>query len=197
MRLEDLRRALRARAFANLDLSTISPEYRRSEGALREAAVLVPLFLRDGEPWVLLTRRSHVLGRHPGQISFPGGRVDPGEESLAAALREAKEEVGVAPSDVGVLGRLSEVLVILTGFRLTPWVGVVPYPYPWVAHPGEVAETLEVPVALLERPGAHRTAMREAHGMSHEVHFYTLGKDSIWGATARVLFELLSVWRRA
>jgi len=197
MTFEGLRRSLSARAFGSLDLSAISPEYRRSEGALREAAALVPLFSRDGEPHVLLTRRGPHLGRHPGQLAFPGGRLESGEESLAAALREAGEEVGLKASDVAVLGRLSEVLVIVSGFRLTPWVGAVPYPYPWVPHPGEVAELLEVPLAELDRPGAHRTETREAHGMLHEVHFFTLGKDPIWGATARVLFELLSVWRRA
>lgn len=123
--------------------------------------------------------------------------MDPGEDSLSAALREAREEVGIDPADVELLGRLSEALVIVTGFRLTPWVGVVPYPYRWTPHPGEVAETLEVPVAELLRPGAHRTEKREVHGMLHEVHFFTLGPDTVWGATARVLAELLSAWRPA
>jgi 8-oxo-dGTP pyrophosphatase MutT (NUDIX family) len=191
-----LRAALAARSPTLLDLDRISPEYRSSEGALREAAVLVPLFHKAEETCVLLTRRCADLRNHAGQISFPGGRIDPhDEDSLAAALREAEEEVGLAPGHVDVLGRLSEQLVVVTGFRLTPWVGSVPYPYPYRPHPGEVDEILEVPLAQLARPGVHRTETREAYGMSHEVHFFTLGKDTIWGATARVLHELLGVWK--
>ncbi len=196
MTFEALRAALAARAPRRLDLDAISPEYLQSEGALRLAAVLVPLFEKDGTAHVLLTRRRADLRRHAGQISFPGGRVDEGDEStLSAALREAEEEVGLDPRRVEVLGELSEQLVVVTGFRLTPWVGRVPYPYPFAAHPGEVEEILEVPLDLLARPGAHRTETREAFGMLHEVHFFSLGRDTVWGATARVLSELLAIWR--
>lgn len=195
MSFAPLRAALAARSPTFLDLDRISPEYRSSHGALRETAVLVPLFHRGNDPHVLLTRRNADLRHHAGQICFPGGRIDPRDEgSLAAALREAEEEVGLAPAHVDVLGRLGEQLVIVTGFRLTPWVGSVPYPYPYRAQPGEVAEILEAPLAQLARPGAHRTETREAYGMLHEVHFFTLGEDVIWGATARVLHELLGVW---
>ncbi|HYQ81054.1 MAG TPA: CoA pyrophosphatase [Anaeromyxobacteraceae bacterium] len=177
-------------------MAAISPQYLESEGALRPAAVLVPLFDKAGATHVLMTRRRADLRRHAGQISFPGGRVDPDDEStLAAALREAEEEVGLDRREVEVLGELSEQLVVVTGFRLTPWVGRVPYPYPFVPHPGEVDEIMEVPLDLLVRPGAHRTETREAFGMLHEVHFFSLGRDTIWGATARVLSELLAVWR--
>ena len=194
MNLSALGAALRARTPGRLDLASISREYLRSEGALRPAAVLVPLFEKDGAPHVLLTRRGADLRRHASQISFPGGRVDAGESTLAAALREAKEEVGLAPERVEVLGQLSEQLVLLTGFRLTPWVARVPYPYPFAPHPGEVDEILEVPLDHFARPGAHRTETREAFGMVHEVHFFLFGQDTVWGATARVLSELLAIW---
>ena len=196
MTFEDLRAALAGRAPRRLDPAAISPEYLQTEGALRPAAVLVPLFEKDGAAHVLLTRRRADLRRHAGQISFPGGRIDEGDEStLSAALREAQEEVGLDPRRVEVLGELSEQLVVVTGFRLTPWVGRVPYPYPFAPHPGEVEEILEVPLDLLARPGAHRTETREAFGMLHEVHFFSLGRDTVWGATARVLSELLAIWR--
>ncbi len=195
MSFETLKAALAARTPASLPVESIPSEYL-PEGGLREAAVLVPLFEKEGAPHVLLTRRRADLRRHAGQLSFPGGRIDPTDrDSLAAALREAREEVGLDPAQVGILGRLSDCLVIVTGFRLTPWVGSVPYPYSYAPAPGEVEEILQVRLEDLARPEALRTEMREACGMVHEVHFFTHGHDTIWGATARVLKELLSVWK--
>lgn len=194
MTLAQVRTALARRAFRTLDPSTLSAGYLGSPGRLREAAVLVPLFEKRGALHVLMTRRREDLRLHPGQISFPGGRIDEEDpDARHAALRETHEEVGIAPADVEVIGRLSETLVVMTGFRLTPWVGVVPYPYPWRAAPGEVAEIVEVATADLRRPGVHRTEIREAFGMTHQVHYFTIGDRTIWGASARILSELLSL----
>jgi 8-oxo-dGTP pyrophosphatase MutT (NUDIX family) len=135
------------------------------------------------------------MRRHAGQLSVPGGRIDPGEEPLAAALRETEEEIGLDPARVDVLGRLSETLVLQTAFRLTPWVASVPYPFPFVACPTEVEEILHVPLSALERPGVHRVEPRVAYGMSLDVHYFTLGDDVLWGATARIVWELLGIWR--
>lgn len=198
MTLDALRRILAGRPAARLDLSSVSPAYRDSPGALAEAAVLVPVYEREGVPHVLMTRRREDLRLHPGQISFPGGRIETGDaDARAAALREAEEEVGLRASHVEVLGRLSETLVVLTGFRLTPWVGVVPYPYPYVAQPEEVAGLVELSVHDLLAPGNHRIGTREAYGMVHEVHTYEVGGNVVWGASARILHELLTAWRRA
>jgi 8-oxo-dGTP pyrophosphatase MutT (NUDIX family) len=198
MTLAGLRLALAGRPASRLDLAALEPLYRGSPGALAQAAVLVPVFLREGEPHVLMTRRRDDLRLHPGQISFPGGRIEPGDEDArAAALREAHEEIGLAPADVEIVGRLGEALVVLSGFRLTPWVGVVPYPYPYVAQPDEVAELIEFSVADLLAPGAHRTGKREAFGMVHEVHYFEVGGHVVWGASARILHELLAAWRTA
>lgn len=198
MILDDLRRALPRRPFSRLDLAAISPGYRDSVGRLAETAVLVPVFERDGEPHVLMIRRRDDLRLHPGQIAFPGGRIEPGDEDArSAALREAEEEIGLPRARVEVLGRLDEALVVTSGFRLTPWVGVVPYPYPYVAQPDEVAGLVELPVAGLLAPGSHRVGTREAFGMVHEVHTYDVGGNVIWGASARVLHGLLTAWRSA
>jgi 8-oxo-dGTP pyrophosphatase MutT (NUDIX family) len=193
MSLEPLRAALARRVRQDHPFHLLRPE-QLPEGRLRDAAVLVPLYEDGGEARVLLTRRRADLRQHAGQVSFPGGRIEPGEASLDAALREAQEEVGLDPARVDVLGRLDDTLVLVTGFRLTPWVGVVPYPYPYAAHPGEVEEILHVPLAALAAPGVHRTEEREAYGDRHEVHFFDLPGVTIWGATARVLHKLLGLW---
>ena len=196
MRLDALRAVLAQRApgsfpFHRLDAAHLPP------GGLARAAVLVPLYEHEGEPYVLLTLRRSHLKRHAGQVSFPGGRVEPGETAERAALREAHEEIGLDPGRVELLGRLDETLVLASAFRLTPWVGVVPYPYPYVAHPGEVEAILDVPIASLVAEGAHRTEEHEAYGERHLVHFFDLPAVTIWGATARILDQLLALWRAA
>jgi 8-oxo-dGTP pyrophosphatase MutT (NUDIX family) len=189
-----LRAALAGRVPTPLPTSQLDAE-QIPGGALRPAAVLVPLLDRGGEAHVLLTRRRADLRHHAGQISFPGGRVEPADpDTLAAALREAHEEVGLAPGAAEVLGQLDETFVLVTGFRLTPWVAAVPDPYPWAPAPREVADLLVVPLAALARPGAHRTEILTAYGAPHEVHFFDWNGESIWGATARVLRQLLSLW---
>jgi 8-oxo-dGTP pyrophosphatase MutT (NUDIX family) len=199
MTADRLRRALAGRPVSRLETATLQAPYRTSPGALREAAVLVPVYFHaDGAPHVLMTRRRSDLRLHPGQISWPGGRIDPGDaDSRAAALREAHEEVGLDPDHVEVVGRLSEALAVLSGFRLTPWVGLVPYPYTYVAHPAEVAGLVELSVADLLAPGAHRIGEAEAFGMMHEVHTFEVAGEQVWGASARILHELLTVWRTA
>ena len=196
MTLERLRAALAARTPGVAPVDGIAPEHLPPGGFAR-VAVLVPLHEQDGEAHVLLTRRPLSLPRHPGQLSFPGGRVHAGEDLLDAALREAEEEVGLRRADADVLGRLSETLVLQSAFRLTPWVASVPYPYAYAADPGEVDEILHVPISVLERPELHRVERREAYGMNLDVHFFTLGEDVLWGATARIVWELLGVWRDA
>ena len=207
MKMEALRRALGTRPREDLQLRAIEPGEAPPGGFVR-AAVLVPLFEYESEAHVLLTRRRGDLRRHPGQVSFPGGRMEPGEDSLTAALRESQEEIGLDPSRVDVLGRLDDTIVLATGFRLTPWVGLVPYPYPYMGHPGEVEEILYVPLAALARPGVHHTEERvereppgsgAAPAPAHDgelrlVHFYELPALTIWGATARVLNKLLGLW---
>ena len=155
----------------------------------------MPLYEKEGQPHVLLTLRPSTMRRHAGQIAFPGGALDPGEGSLEGALREAQEEVGLDRDRATVLGRLTEVIVLTTPFRLTPWVATVPYPYPYTAAPGEVEEILHVPLAALLDEAAYGVTRIEAYGMFLDTHTYRAGAHLIWGATARVLHELLNVWR--
>lgn len=193
MTLSRLRAILASHVPASFPFDRLRPEHL-PDGGLGRAAVLVPLFEHDGEPHVLLTVRPGHLKRHAGQVSFPGGRVEEGEAPRAAALREAEEEIGLEPARVEVIGQLDETLVLVSGFRLTPWVGVVPYPYPYVPHPGEVEAIVYVPLSALSRPGVHRTEHRDAYGERHLVHFYDLPGLTIWGATARILEQLMRVW---
>lgn len=194
MTIDDLAAALQGLEPGTAPVDRIPPE-ELPPGGFAHAAVLVPLHRLEGEVGVLLTRRPAGMSRHAGQISFPGGRIEPGEDSLTAALREAHEEVGLEPSRADVVGRLSEALVLASAFRLTPWVASVPYPYPYAAAPREVEEILHVPLSELARPGAHRVERRRVYGIDLDVHFFSVGKDVIWGATGRILAELLSIWR--
>jgi 8-oxo-dGTP pyrophosphatase MutT (NUDIX family) len=192
--LAALARALLARAPAAAPVDRIRPEHL-PPGGFGLAAVLVPLHEKDGLVHVLLTERHAGLRHHAGQLSFPGGRVEPGEDPLQAALREAEEEIGLPRERTAVLGRLSETVVLQSAFRLTPWVASVPYPYPYAAAPREVEAIWHVPLEALLTPGAHRTERRVAYGMDVDVHYYEVEGRTIWGATARILSELLGIWR--
>jgi 8-oxo-dGTP pyrophosphatase MutT (NUDIX family) len=192
--LERLAAALAARIPGVAPMGRI-PSEGMPPGGFARAAVLVPLHLKDGEPHVMLTKRHADLKHHAGQASFPGGKIERDEEALQAALREAHEEVGLDPAQVTVLGQLSEVIVLRSAFRLTPWVASVPYPYAYAPAPSEVEEIWHVPLAALAAPGVHRTERVVAWGTEFEVHFYDVNAGTIWGATARVLSELLEVWR--
>jgi 8-oxo-dGTP pyrophosphatase MutT (NUDIX family) len=196
MTFERLRTALAARTPGVAPVDAVRPEHLPPGGFAR-AANIVLLDQRNGEPHVVVTRRPRTMRRHAGQLSFPGGRIEADEDTLAAALREAQEEIGLEPAAADVLGRLSETLVLQSAFRLTPWVASVPYPYPYVPAPGEVEEILHVPFSALLRPGAHRVEPREAYGMNLDVHYYDLGGEILWGATARITHELLQIWRHA
>lgn len=159
------------------------------EVKLRPASVLVPLFEEGGEASILFVRRSDHLGKHPGQIAFPGGGRDLGEDELACALRETREEVGISPSRLEVLGRLDRYATI-TGYLVSPFVAKLAWPSALVPDPNEVAEILRVPVAKLIEPGTLRVA--EA-GRARPVNFFDVGEDVIWGITARMLRQLLEL----
>ena len=160
------------------------------EGAPTAAAVLVPLVNRPQGLQVLLTQRSADLPDHPGQISFPGGRVEPHDASLAAAaLREAAEEVGLPSMQVSVLGRLEEYETV-TGYRVTPIVGWVDPPFSLTLDPVEVADAFEVPLAFLLDPANQQRHFRMLGTMRRDFWAIPYGDRYIWGATAAMLLIL-------
>jgi 8-oxo-dGTP pyrophosphatase MutT (NUDIX family) len=162
---------------------------------LRESAVLAPLFLREGEPWLLFTKRPTTLRRHAGQISFPGGARDEEDSTpLHTALRETAEELGIPPEKVEVLGMLDEIPTI-TSFRIVPFVGAIPADLALRPSPEEIAELIEVPVRALLAPSLPRVEMWNVMEKEREVYFYDYGAHVIWGATARILKDLLAILR--
>lgn len=160
----------------------------------RPAAVLIPL-LRSGKAWHLLfTRRNDSLAEHSGQVAFPGGRADPDDRTPeATALREAREEIGIEPADVQLLGRLRDFITI-TNYRVTPVVGVIPWPYPLRPAQVEVSRVFTIPLDWLanaqnyeeqERPLPH------PHGSASVLYYHPYQGETLWGASARFTHMLL------
>lgn len=175
----------------------LNPELYDPSLQLREAAVLVPIIDRPREPTILLTRRSQDLPDHPGQISFPGGGIDPGDaDAEAAALREAEEEVGLPPERVTLVGRL-DTYVVRTGFRVVPVVGLLHPPFQLRPEEGEVAEIFEVPLAFFLEPQNREMHSRIFRGVERFFYAYPFGDYFIWGATAGMLSNLSEVLREA
>ena len=160
------------------------------QGGRQESAVLVPLFAdADGAAHVVFTERRHDLRRHPGEISFPGGRRDPGEELIETALREAHEEIGLPPGVVQVVGALEPVGTYVTNYAIYPFVGVIEPGFEWVIGEAEVAQVLELPLAALVAGAGERRMKRR--GITFRTHTYEVGSHMIWGATARIVADLL------
>lgn len=156
----------------------------------RHAAVLVPLYVDAGEIWTVLTRRAETLPHHKGQIAFPGGARETGEDAWAAALREASEELGIAPSVVLRLGQLDEAETP-SGFRIVPCVGAVPHPLPTRPNPEEIDEVFAVPLTAFANPTMAEERRVVLDGRERAIRIYHVGGRQIWGLTARILQNLL------
>ncbi len=157
-----------------------------------EAAVLVAMYGHPREPGLIFTERRHDLRRHAGEISFPGGRRDhPGEPLLDTALREAEEEIGLARSDVDVVGALPPIGTFVTGFKVHPFVGLIDARDlgEFEPSPAEVETVLAFSLAALRDGFAMRRLVRR--GVPIRTPTYVVGEHLIWGATARILGELL------
>jgi 8-oxo-dGTP pyrophosphatase MutT (NUDIX family) len=162
---------------------------RAGVAATKPAAVLIPVIDR-GEPTVLLTLRTQELASHAGQVAFPGGKIDPDDDSpVAAALREAKEEIGLAPTLIEPLGYL-DLYLTFSGFRILPTVARVKPNFTLHLNPREVTEAFEVPLAFLMTPGNHQRRSREWKGVSREYYAMPFGERYIWGITAGIVRNL-------
>jgi 8-oxo-dGTP pyrophosphatase MutT (NUDIX family) len=161
------------------------------------AAVLVPLVQRDDGLTVLLTQRTAHLANHGGQISFPGGRIEPTDtDSTAAALRETQEEIGLMPDCIDVLGRLDD-YVTGTGFQVVPVVGLIQPPFTLIPDSFEVEDIFEVPLAFILDPANHQRHSRMAPtGETRFFYAIPFGERYIWGATAAMLVNLYEALTR-
>ena len=167
----------------DLNPDVVLPPGRR----LRPAGVLIPVELRAGTPHVILTKRASHLKHHPGQIAFPGGKQDEGDaDVIAAALREAHEEIGLPPENVEVLGTLPFHETV-TSFTVTPVLGRVRDTFDVIPEPGEVDEVFSVPLAHVTDPARFSVQSRRWQGRRRSYFTVPFGPYYIWGATARIL----------
>lgn len=170
----------------------------RITDARYEAAVLAPVIIRDGEQYLLFTKRADDLGEHPGQMSFPGGGREPEDDSLwETAVREANEEIGLAPTEPTPVGQLDDIRTV-TRYSVTPFVVTIP-DRTYEPDEREVAEIACLPVKALADPANHETEQRD-HPFYGDIviHYFHVDGYTVWGATGRILVQFLELtadWR--
>lgn len=181
--LDSLRRRLRERPGRDL------PPHGH-----RRAAVLVPVFEAGGVPHLLLTRRTELVEHHKGQISFPGGRAEQDDANLlATALRETQEEIGLPPESVEILGRLDECETMVSGFAITPYVGLIPPPEVLLPNPIEIDALITVPLPVFLDSASLRVERVTFEGRQREMIFYDYPPHVIWGVTARIIRQMVGL----
>ncbi len=185
--IDQMRAALAREGAASSDFDLNADVKLPPNRTLRPAGVLAPIVERDGELALLLTMRSSALKHHPGQIAFPGGKQDEGDtDVIAAALREAREEIGLPSEAVEVLGTLSAHETV-TSFRVTPVIAFVRDAFEIVPEPGEVEEVFAVPLSHVLNPNNYMVQSRRWRGQRRHYYVVPYGPYYIWGATARML----------
>jgi 8-oxo-dGTP pyrophosphatase MutT (NUDIX family) len=160
----------------------------------RQAAVLLPLYVIDAGPHLVLTKRTELVPTHKGQISFPGGGFEEADgDLLATALRESREEIGLRPEDVEIVGTLDDTVTVTSRHVVRPFVGFVPHPYPYRLDPFEIERLIHLPISALLRGAPFREETWEREGRPVTVFLYEHAGDTIWGLTARVLKQFIEV----
>ncbi|MBI2849645.1 MAG: CoA pyrophosphatase [Chloroflexi bacterium] len=184
MNIEKLQQALsRHRKLRNLDTSLIP------------SAVLIPIFIKDGEYHVIFTTRTHRVKLHKGEISFPGGAYEEEDETLLnTALRESAEEIGLAAKDVEVLGELDDFPTIGSNYIITPFVAAISWPYRFTPDPREVAQIIQIPISALLNKSCMTEETETLRGRTVTTYSYSYKTDLIWGASARILHQFLEIW---
>ena len=175
-------------------LSQYRPEIKPVEDGLRRASVFVPFYPTPEGLSIIFTKRPEHLPSHSGQISFPGGgREADDRNNLVTALRETYEEIGVKPEDVEVWGRLRPERTPSSNYYISPFIGLVPYPYEFQVNFNEVERLIIVPLAHLLDPETFDSGLYHWQDQAYHTHTYTFGQDVIWGLTARILNNLFSL----
>lgn len=181
--------------FLNRTPVDIRAPYAPAQGT-RPSAVLLPLVNRSGTPHMVLTRRSAKLNNHRGEISFPGGRVEDGENHEDAALREAHEEIALSPQHVRTLGVLDLVTTRVSNSTITPIVGAVDTEPKFSAHAAEVERILTLPLTELVRADTYRHEFWTTPFGEITIHFFELDDETVWGATGNLLAQLIDAVTR-
>jgi len=178
--IEKIRDSLNSREVKTID----NPDSRYIH-----SSVLIPLFSKDGQYMVLFTKRTNRVEHHKGQISFPGGAVDKDDGSLEeTALREAYEEIGLLKSDVKLLGRIDDMITMVSDFIVHPFVGRIPYPYPFKINPHEVDSIVVIPLyVFMDKISGHIKDSVNVDGFIYHGTSYEYQGHVIWGATARIM----------
>ena len=159
------------------------------------AAVVLPLFLKNGEYWILFIKRTETVKYHKGQISFPGGRRETKDLNLRdTALRELHEEIGVPPDNVELLGELDNCVTVTSNYLISTFVGVIPYPFNFKPDPKEIAFIIEIPVSALLDKSCLREEVSKSGKTENTVYYFNYEDKVIWGATARILKQFLEIW---
>jgi len=190
---EDLQAALFARSTSEI-LSDFPVDLLT--GAPKPAAVLIPMFY-DRNAWhVLFIRRTSSLAEHGGQVAFPGGRSDPDDQSaIETALRETQEEIGLVPEDVVVLGQLHK-LITITNYEVTPFIGIIPWPYSFRRAESEVARIFSIPLEWLVDPQNYEERQRllpEPYAPIKVIYFKPYDQEILWGVSARIVLDFIDL----
>jgi 8-oxo-dGTP pyrophosphatase MutT (NUDIX family) len=167
--------------------------YNHTKRSFIRAAVLIPLFFKNGESHILFTKRTDKVEHHKGQIAFPGGRHDAADGDLkTTALRETWEEMGIKPSDINIVGRTDNFLTN-TNFMISPYLGFIPHPYQYKLNRDEIAEVYEIPLQLLLDPNIFEIRPMDINGIRWYIHYYHCNGLLIWGVTGFLLSNFFSI----